>query len=361
MAALNIEDRKNLRLISHSEVSTYHQCQRRHDLAYAGQLLGGETLRAKVAAPILRDGRAWGAMVAEWHLTGDTSHAIDAMMRSLDEDAAAMHEAGVPQGTVDEQFTESRDTLSACFDHYVLQHDVESLDVTKLGRIPGHSPEDKILVAIPSRSGKRDSNRYGLDARLDLVYTDERGLDWIVEFKLRKSLTSFDQLTRMQQLKWYAWAWHKRSGRQIAGVIIDERLKAAPKPPKILKNGSVSSDKRQLCTAAEYEGACRERGQEPDAETLVALGGRQWGQRYPLFFTSKTLDEVGQQLVSAAQQIYAADTGQTYPLTNATQMNCNGCPFREICADIHNRDFVDHYFDRRAPKASLVKAEKAAA
>lgn len=373
---MQIKSRRNVRTFSHSEVSSLLTCPLRHDLSYSGHRLGC-TLKAKVAAPILRDGRAWGALVAAWHQTGDLVAAEFAMEASLIEDANAMTEFGIPVEVVNEQIDDTRKFLLALLDHYMRTPQGE--------RIFGDRPEHKMVVAIPSRSGRRSSNRYALDTRLDLVETDEHG-DWIVEFKLRGQLTPAHILHKQQQIRWYAWAWRKKTGRDIVGVIVDERLKAMPNPPRMVKakkqsdaqkaykaeckTAGIEPDKDrlaelgdlvpshavdQLCEVHEYEANCRQHGVEPEPDTLLALGGRKWGQRERVFFRRDEMAATGRQLVSAAKHIADADAGNYEPLPNASTRTCNGCQFRDVCDDLDNAELVDSLFDRRQPRRDAGK------
>lgn len=392
MASVNLAERKNARVISHSEINTLDTCPKRHDLQYSGQLLGGETLRPKTDAPILRDGRAWGAMVAAWHQTGDVAVAELEMRKLLDEDADKMLAADVPMEVVADGVEETSTFLINLLADYCREHDAPTLDPATSGRIPGDRPEEQLLVPLLSRSGKSDSNRYVFDGRLDLVYTDERGLDWIIEFKLRKSLTSYAMIKRDPQFRRYAWAWKRATGREIAGVIIDERRKDVPLPPRMVKAKKMSDAQKayraeckkageeedkeyfssladlvpshakdQLCTAEAYEANCKECGVDPDPETVEALTARQWQQRVPIFLSKKALEIVGLELTGAGQDIHNADTGMTYPRAKPSNMNCGGCPFNDICDDLDNTEYIDFLFNRKPPKAEAMKAAVAEA
>lgn len=362
---------KRGRVLSHSEVSTLSNCQMQHDLAYSGQVLG-HTLKPRTAAPILRDGRAWGAAAAEYHATGNAGLAQIALLNAIDEDAEQMREAGV---FVQEDYDAQREELLAILEHYTRTTEP----------IGGDRPEHQLVVALPSRGGIRRSNRYSLDCRIDLVKTDEYGRDWIVEFKLRGQLTPLAILVLSQQIRWYAWAWKQQTGRDIAGVIVEERFKAAPKPPRMVLDKKQSDAQKQykaeckaagtevdkdrlkelanrvpshavdqLCEAHEYEGICRQHGVEPLDDVIAVLAARRWQQQETVFFRDDELAEVGLQLVSAAKQIHAFDTGDQYPLRNASSRVCGGCKFKDICADPHSEE-VDMLFERRPAKRDAVQ------
>lgn len=362
--------RVGTRRISHSEIESMQHCQLQHDLTYSGQVLG-YTLTPKVAAPILQDGRAWGAMVAAWHITGDTVAAELEMEKSFGEDAQAMLDFGIPFEMIDAQLGEQRDLLRRIFAHYI----------ATTTRIEGcHSPEQKFVVPLPSRTGRRSSNRYELDARIDLIKTDDYG-DWVVEFKLRAQLTPLHILTRQPQIRRYTWAYEKYTGRQLAGIIVDETRKAAPNEPRMVKAkkmseaqksyraeckaAGVEEDKERFndladrvpshakdqgCTVDAYRKNCADHGVEPEQETIDELALIVWGQRERVFVTPRELETTARELVSAGKQIHDFDSGAVLPIANVSPRTCGGCRFRDICGDLTNTEFIDSQFDRRPPR-----------
>ena len=328
------------RTLSHSEVQTASTCEAKHAFSYTGHLTDGDTLKPKTTAPQLRDGRAWGRGVAAYHenclrVDGDVlGHAE--IERSLREDAQEQREAGVYDG---EAHHDAQVLLHGLLDHHIAT--TEPLPITR--------PEHELNVSIPSRNGGRASTVYRFQAFLDGLHEDADGCLWVVEYKLRGRLTPLQQLYRDRQIRRYAWAAGQALDIDPVGVITDERLKEAPKPPRVLKSGKPSHAKDQLCTAEDYAQMCRDLGEEPDTVTFDALNARQWQQRELIRFHPGELEEVGRELVSAAQLIRDLDSGKRVPIRNASNQNCNGCQFREICAQ--PSDFlIDMSFSRTVPK-----------
>lgn len=322
------------RSISHSEVSTLLSCQAAHDFKYVGQL-AGSALRPKATAPLLRDGRAWGAGVAAWHQTGNVTLARSALLASLDEDVAEQRAHGLWLPDADR---EARGLLVALLSHYA--RTAERLPIDRL--------EHEIDVPIPSRTGRGRSNTYRLLYFVDGVHVDDDGRVWLVEFKLRRQLTAFEQVVLSRQIRWGAWAWRQQTGRDIAGVIVDERLKAQPTPVKLNKDGTPS--KVQTCELDLYVAAWIERGEQPDEDVVARLAAKRWQARHPVVFRPGELDEAGRQLVSAAQQIRAFDAGALYPIRNPSPRACGGCQFRQICPAPDDVELVDALFERRPAK-----------
>jgi hypothetical protein len=325
----------NLRSISHSEASTALDCQQKHSFGYTGVLTGGDALNPKTVAPQLREGRAWGRAVAAWHEHAGqldaTEHAVTALAIALSLDAAEQQQHGV----FDEDAYETlKRQMTGLLGDYIAH--AEPLPLTR--------PEYELNVAIPSRTGIRLSNRYHLQCFLDGVHTDDQDRDWIVEFKLRGRLQSFEQISLSRQLRWYAWAWREHTGRSIAGMIVDERLNEIPSEVRFNQNGAPS--KVQSCRPDTYQAACS----HPDPDVLAKLQAKRWEQRHVLLLLDGELDEAGWQLASTAYLIQQLDTGRLYPVRNPSPVRCPGCAYREICGNPHDTELVDALYERRPAK-----------
>jgi hypothetical protein len=334
------------RAISHSEADALLSCQAKHAFAYTGRLTDGSTLTARTVAPILRDGRAWGAGVASYHALG---HGTAAIYYSLAEDKADQLQAGVFS---EPAFGEAVQHLTMLLDHYVTC-DTE-------GRLLLVERERELLVPLHARQGtsRRRSNRYRLHAFLDGVHIDGEQRVWIVEFKLRNRLQPLSQIVLNRQIRWYAWAWREQTGREPVGVIVDERLNELPASVRLNKDGRVS--KVQSCTPELYTAACADAGQEPDDEVLTQLRSKVWQQRHRILLRPDELDEAGRQLASTAQLTHLMDSGALYPTRNPAPQRCSWCPFQPICADPADRDLIDALYTREVPKRDrhVKKAEE---
>lgn len=334
------------RMLSFTEIDTALTCWARWDYAYGGHL-AGSTLKEKALAPILSEGRAWGAAAAAWHRSAASKttalwEAHLALMESLDDDAKAMTDAGFPPDPVLQG--EVHERLASMLDHYA--ETTEPLpNLTRL--------EEEIVVSIPSRKGGRSSTKYKFLCYLD-GWCDDDGKRWVVEFKLRKQLTPVRVVQLSRQVRWYSWAVGKQSGVEPFGVYVDERLNAAPHDARMLKPGKdglpkVSHAADQMTTPALYVQACADAMTEPKQEVIDKLASRQWQQRIPLVFTKNELAEAGSDLVSAGKLIRDLDSGALDPIRHAGKMTCGGCRYRDICSD-PTSEYVTMQFDRGVPK-----------
>lgn len=333
------------RLLSHSEVDTAMTCFARWDFAYGGRL-AGSTLKPKGIAPILSEGRAWGAAVAAWHAHGADLlglwAASAALRESLESDEREMAERGFPVDLLDRLETEDR--LTAMLEHYVAT--TEQLpNLTRL--------EDEVIVAIPSRKGGRASTRYRFLCRID-GFTDKAGQRWLVEFKLRRGLQPAELIQRSRQIRWYAWALAQTMKEPPIGVLVDERLNEVPRPARILKSGYPSHAVDQITTPDLYVDACHAADTPPKASTVDALAARVWQQRVPIMFRDGELEDAGRELVSAAKLIRDLDSGELEPIRHATRMTCGGCAFKTICDNPEDMLYVGTQFTRGQPKRDRV-------
>lgn len=328
------------RLLSQSEVGQALDCFARWDFAYGGRL-AGSALKAKRVAPILSEGRAWGAAAAAWH-TGTANDALRALAESLERDAKRQREHGVH---VQSEHDEIRERLTRMLLHYASIAEPVRMDAVV---------ERELNVPIPSRTGVRPSSRYRLLCYVDATRR-ESGRTWLVEFKLRGQLSTVQQIQLERQIRWYAWAYWRTTGDRPAGVETVERWNEVPKPPRLVKTGRRDGSLRpshavdQLTTAESYRSVCTEYGVAPEPDTVAALEQRRWQQRVPIILRDGELEEVGRELVSAARLIGQLDSGALWPVRNAKPRNCNGCGFRDICA-APDPDLVDALYERTLPK-----------
>ena len=313
------------RSISHSEASTLLDCQAKHAFSYTGALTGGDALHPITKHHRLREGAAWGIAMAHYHAgRTDGADAITASLR-VDEEQMVIPDQ--------HEFAQMNDKLRAILSHYT-----ETTTPIGIDR-----QEMKLDVPIPNLLGDR------FTGYVDGIHTTSDG-DWLVEFKLRGSLSSLEQVALGRQIRWYAWAWRELTGRSVVGVIVDERKNEAPKPARILASGKVSHAKDQQTTPALYAAACEATGVAPDLETLAALGERRWQARHEVFLTTAEIDEAGVQLASMGRLVHLMDCGVLFPIRNPSQFRCPSCAFREICADPSDVELVDAFFVRKPPK-----------
>lgn len=356
------------RRISHSEVRTLSTCEAKWDMSY-GDKLAGSSLKPKYTADRLREGSAWGAAVAALHgYVGESySHAMnaatDAMDDSLLDDAVRIWRK---TGTFEvDAMRESSARLLRILAHYASTADL----------IPTYAPETRLEVALPSRvslaGGKvRKSTRYDFEGYLDNLHRAPNDGVWIVDYKLRDSLSDFAAVENDRQWRRYCWAYREIHGVSPAGVKVIERLNGYPEPEADVKrnaNGRLS--KIQQCKPETYRVAvahdvdlAREGELKPSlvpdldesSEIIAKLTERHrpdhWQRVHTIILRESEIDEAGRELASAAHRIGMLERGDLYPIRNVSRSTCGGCDFRDACPNPDDRPVVDAFYSRDLPK-----------
>lgn len=107
--------------------------------------------------------------------------------------------------------------------------------------------EVNFRVNVPWEAGRYGYDRVVYSGTLDRVAIDEHGQLWIVEYKTAKTIQTL-HYDNDSQISTYCWAGNLLYGKPIAGVIYQQHRKSIPNEPKILANGRLSQDKRQMIT-----------------------------------------------------------------------------------------------------------------
>jgi hypothetical protein len=336
------------RVLSYTEIETALTCWARHDFAYGGRLTGGDTLKPKKLAPILSQGRAWGAAVAAFHQGQGTLLAAWNAHAALNESLLADTRDARERGFDTDFVAEEASRLGRILDHYI----ATTVPLDNLTRL-----EEEILVPVPTVGGKRGSTKYKFVAYIDGWTTTRDGQEWIVEFKLRQGLQDPDLMQKARQYPWYAWAKGRQSTSKPLGVLVDERLNDFPHPARLVKGKkktdppfTVSHAKDQVTTPDVYLAACLEHGVDPDPYTVAHLDRREWQHRVPLMFRPSELETAGNEIRDAAKLIGMLDRGELTPIRNAARSRCRGCKFSRICANPTDHLLVDMLYERTVPK-----------
>lgn len=321
------------RTLSHTEMRALVNCEASWDLGY-GDTLAGSSLKPKVTAIRLREGRAWGRAAAALH-----AHALDAPETALDHALRALDDSIVED--IDEQ---AKAGVYSRDEHLALEG--------KLRAILRHYAETTTLYPVTHAEAAFDVDirpGWRFTGFLDGLHRDPDGHLWIVENKLRGSLSSFTALAIEPQGRRYAWAWEQATGERVAGVIYEERLNEEPRAPKILKSGKTSRDKAQIITAKAYLQSCEATGTEPSDEMVEYLLARKWQQRVPVIFRPGELEDVHNELLALTYRVEALEQGR-FPIRTAARQVCGGCFFQAICPDPADAEFVEGLYARRPAK-----------
>jgi PD-(D/E)XK nuclease superfamily len=90
---------------------------------------------------------------------------------------------------------------------------------------------------------------------LDRVVIDDDGYLWLVDYKNVAAFTQLEHLELDSQIGVYLWAASYIYERPVLGFIYTQLKKQGVEPPRILKNGEISTAKDQNTTHAMYRAA----------------------------------------------------------------------------------------------------------
>jgi PD-(D/E)XK nuclease superfamily len=319
------------RAMSQSEVSTLLACPAKWAFAYSD--FAGFPIQPRVTALRLREGRAWGAGIQQFHtrttpdlgIEDACGRAAAAMLASLDEDAAQMEREGAFDP---EEYDVTKEKLIGALVHYA------------------STSERLNLVGSEVELELHHGDGWVYRCHLDGIHQDEDGYLWIVEFKLRGAgaFTPLEQVVLWRQVRWYAialensglpeterfrWMPEAYVDGLVRGVIVDERLNDAPSPVRFNKDGAVSAT--QSCTLEQYLDACAVRGQIPHEPTIARLSAKVWSQRHTVLFRVDELVDALHELEAAAGLVAIYAGHSLRPIRNPGRQ-CGYCEFAEICA-----------------------------
>ncbi len=189
-----------------------------------------------------------------------------------------------------------------------------------------------------------------LSGKIDLVVESRDGGIWVVDHKTFDKQASEAALEVDDQLTAYCYIYWRITGIVPDGAMYNVLVKHPPVPPKVLKSGKISVDKRQRTTWQLFQETAR----KYDLSGLVAgdyaeyvdmLTRRGWSPFFQRIGTRRT----EQELLSFERRLYAeyqdmegaiANPGARYP--NPSNWLCRTCPVLSICHALETGDDVDY-------------------
>jgi hypothetical protein len=166
--------------------------------------------------------------------------------------------------------------------------------------------------------------------RIDLIVQDDHGY-WILDHKTTATFGSTEWLALDDQCSSYAWALKDELGLEVRGVIYNELRKKVPHRPKVLKNGSLSTDKSQETTHAIYLETIIDEGLDIEdyGGFLAYLSEypKEFFRRTAIGFAPMTLMLTQRRILDEARDMLGRPT--IYP--SPSRMNCTGCAFLAPC------------------------------
>lgn len=173
--------------------------------------------------------------------------------------------------------------------------------------------------------------------RIDLLAEHlEHGYYVIIDHKTAAQFGMTAHLERDVQVGSYAWAIHKMLKLFVGEIIFNELKKSVPKPPRVLKDGSLSVAKNQLVTHDTYMTEIERGGHNPAyyKEFLDFLKFREANFDEEKYFRRTTVHRTPAQLKTTElaicmEAIDMLSDPLIYP--NPDRWKCNGCEFGPPC------------------------------
>jgi hypothetical protein len=196
---------------------------------------------------------------------------------------------------------------------------------------------------------------------MDKLVVDRFGRWWILDYKTAKGADTA-KLETDDQISSYMWAAEQRFQHKFHGFIYLQLTKDVAKPPKVLKDGSLSTDKKQKTTHALYKAELLKRfGEVKKApnkyiEMLnnLAMMEEPEGDRFIRwdFVTRNDEQKLATYKNILAETKMMLDTS-LHLFPNPTRDCGWDCPFREACIATDQgrftdaEDFIHNGFQRR--------------
>jgi hypothetical protein len=207
--------------------------------------------------------------------------------------------------------------------------------------------EKEYMVSIPTLRGN-NSNKFEYKFKLDQLLSKPNGKLLIREFKTANTIDSgyLENLMLDEQINRYIWAAEKALGQEIEGVVYDVFRKAVPKKPALLKNGTLSQDKRQDTTYQLYLQTIKDNGlNENDYSEILELLKNKGNS----FFHREIILKNASEKEKTAERLYilASTMSANPPIYKCPSRDCSWkCAYRNICIE-YNDDAVNALFHKR--------------
>jgi hypothetical protein len=197
----------------------------------------------------------------------------------------------------------------------------------ELGLVPV-AVEEAIKVPI----GEYQGEPVYYQARIDMVARHGDGSLWLWDHKTAAYVSGDHTFLDIDtQITSYFWIYEQAFGELPKGMMYNELAKKVPEPPKQLKNGGLSQDKRQATTLSLYVEEIDRLGldSEPYSAMLNYLAAKEED-----YFLRTQVTRTIAEIETQARYIKAEVVDMLYDPSiypNPSKMYCNTCDFRAPC------------------------------
>lgn len=210
-----------------------------------------------------------------------------------------------------------------------------------------------------------------MSARIDLiVHRIDPGMKgiWIYDHKTTAYAPNDRGMDFDDQVTAYCYAVWRWLGIVPRGVVFNFLVKQAPKDPRSLKSGDLSSAKSQLTTPQKYRRALRDRGlmlkdgtikdkkYEEAYEALLSRGWSPFFVRHEVTRNRSELKHFEERLADEWEEMHDCYMGDMPLLPNLSRWTCPRCRVAPICQAIEDGSDVEGIIESRYMDAGDRKA-----
>jgi hypothetical protein len=179
---------------------------------------------------------------------------------------------------------------------------------------------------------------------LDRILQDGHGRFWVLDYKTAARLDT-GKLDTDSQVSAYSWAadlLFADRGWEFEGVVYIQLLKDVPEPPRVLRNGMLSTAKNQRTTYDLYRKALQDMypsGQIPDVyrDVLTTLATEETpeGNRFiRRDIVRRNKAQIAAEYNAILQEVSDMINPDLPMYKNPSAMACGWCPFHDVCVGL---------------------------
>jgi hypothetical protein len=340
--------------ISFSDLEAFLRCRQLWDFKSANR----QSIRHKVTPKLyLNLGTAVHRALEAQYDGLDPVAAVDDYMaaeRQTRVDAYVEEYGFQPWGNELKEFDETaelaRGLASQYFDHYGTDNPLGDQGLEYVGM------EVPFKIDITEHLGfniSKPGTRVFFVGTLDALAINEYGDLFIVENKTFSSKPDSELIQWHFQTQGYAQAVQWLTGLPVAGVLYNGIAKRLITEPKKLKNGLLSTDKRQATTLARYMAAITGNGESADDSRFHDIlshlrgideqGDTRFFYREKAFFTEEQLEAWETDFLHiVVEMLDNPRIFRTVPFKG-----CGDCWFSDLCHTKHSGGDVDYLLEKR--------------
>jgi hypothetical protein len=338
--------------LSYSRLAAFKECRR---LFYYRYELG---LAPKARALPLTFGSAFHAGVASMYERSDLGYLerLKAGLQAINNKMVmALGEAETVEQTDD--LLQARELAAAVFERYLERYAMEDFKILAV--------EPEVLVPIFDTKKGAKSKKFNLIVKPDQVIEREDGI-WIKEVKTAKSIDSRYKAKLMldPQSLLYVCGYEVASKSLVRGVLYDVVVKDLPRPPKLLKNGTLSKDTRQNTSQELYLQEIKNlKLNVADYQDILAYlreNAREYFFREYITFPPEDRAEWAEELWQLSIDIAEARRRGRWYKNPANCLRTGHCSFWQVCTAINKEWVLQEQYELAAERrAADVAAEEA--